>query len=289
LQALFGSLPAQVPGASRTGNFLASTSTYGRVTTRSADEARYRLPALDITQIPDRNGSCVASWDGRVPVRCGSDKMRFIVANLGANGRADTESWPAVYANNAPATTARVTLSQAPTGELQLQCIPDWVPRDTTVQYRPETTSVELTQTGESLFRFRVEEKRKEKSFFSSDFLSLFFFFFSVHALLFPPKKPTSAGPVYLSEAPLAFTSTTAVFETDFNQLRSFTNAFPANSTLPTTAFNRYLPRVVTCVIKASDPGNNGLPVYATGQYVAIANSSSPYGIELRPNFAFPL
>ena len=94
---------------------------------------------------------------------------------------------------------------------------------------------------------------------------------------------------MYLSEAPLAFTSTTDVFETEFNQLRSFTNAFPANSTLPTTAFNRYLPRVVTCVIKASDPGNNGLPVYATGQYVAIANSSSPYGIELRPNFAFPV
>jgi hypothetical protein len=93
---------------------------------------------------------------------------------------------------------------------------------------------------------------------------------------------------VYLNEASLAFTSTTEEYLDQFTSPRSFTNAFPANSSSP-TAFNRYLPRVITCVIKALDPGNNGLPVYATGQYVALANASAPYGIELRPNFSFPL
>ena len=159
---------------------------YGRVAVKSADQLLNRLPALDINQIPDRNGSCKARWDRTVPVRCGSDKTRFIVANLGANGRADTESWPAVDANNAPATTARVTLSQAPTGELRLQCIPNWVPRDTTVQYRPEITSLELTQTGESPFSFLSEEKKEKKVGLSSIFFAKFFFS-SFSPALFPP------------------------------------------------------------------------------------------------------
>ena len=97
---------------------------------------------------------------------------------------------------------------------------------------------------------------------------------------------------MYLSEAPLAFASITAEdgggpFSMTERGV-SFSNAFQANSSSPTD-HGRYLPRVITCVIRANDPGNNGLPVYATGQYLAIANSSVPFGIELRPNFSFPL
>lgn len=96
---------------------------------------------------------------------------------------------------------------------------------------------------------------------------------------------------MHASEAPLAFASNTVDFYGDLAQPLesvSFSNAFATNSSSP-TAYDRYLPRVITCLIKADDPANNGLPVYVTGQYIAIANNASSLGIELRPNFVFPL
>ena len=94
---------------------------------------------------------------------------------------------------------------------------------------------------------------------------------------------------MYVNEAPLAFASKTVDLNQDPNILSvSFSNAFAQNSSSP-TGYERYLPRVITCLIKADDPANNGLPVYVFGQYVALANASSPLGIELRPNFVFPL
>ena len=131
-------------------------------------------------------------------------------------------------------------------------------------------------------FCLKVEKKKK-----------FFFLRFSCRQPQIPPHQiNTTAGPVYLSEAPLAFASITAEdgggpFSMTERGV-SFSNAFQANSSSPTD-HGRYLPRVITCVIRANDPGNNGLPVYATGQYLAIANSSFPFGIELRPNFSFPL
>ena len=45
---------------------------------------------------------------------------------------------------------------------------------------------------------------------------------------------------------------------------------------------------VVSCVITAEDPSNNGLPVYVTGTYLAIVNFSVPGYLEFKP-FSFPL
>ena len=96
---------------------------------------------------------------------------------------------------------------------------------------------------------------------------------------------------MYTGEASLAFASKTEDLNQDpdiSSRSVSFSNAFATNSSSP-TAYDRYLPRVITCLIKADDPANNGLPVYAFGQYVALANNASSFGIELRPNFIFPL
>lgn len=116
--------------------------------------------------------SCRAIWDKNVPVRCGSDMNRFLVANLGARGDSDTESWPALDANNATATTARVTITQKPDGGLQLGCVPQWVTRNGTIgqTYLPQTLNVLLTQSGESLFLF--ESGEEEEVLLSSIFLS---------------------------------------------------------------------------------------------------------------------
>jgi hypothetical protein len=178
--SLLTSLPAQVPET-----FSDATCTYGYVTTTDPTAPRDRLPALDILEIPGRDGKCFASWNSAVPVRCGFDKTRFLVANLGANGRADTESWPAVDANGATATTARVIMTQDASGELQVRCIPRWISRDPNVAYVPDTTSVTLTQTGESLFFHFF-------SFFVSEIKSFFFpfSFFPSRALLFPHLPP---------------------------------------------------------------------------------------------------
>ena len=96
---------------------------------------------------------------------------------------------------------------------------------------------------------------------------------------------------MYANEAPISFNRKTAELYQDpgiSSRSVSFSNAFQTISSSPTD-YNRYLPRVISCFIKADDPANNGLPVYAFGQYIALANNASSLGIELRPNFVFPL
>jgi hypothetical protein len=96
---------------------------------------------------------------------------------------------------------------------------------------------------------------------------------------------------VYANEAPISFNRKTEELYQDpgiSSMSVSFSNAFATNSSSPTD-YSRYLPRVISCLIKADDPANDGLPVYAFGQYIAIANNASSLGIELRPNFVFPL
>ena len=139
-------------------------------------EGRNRLPAIRLTDLIARErslnrstGSCTASWDdtGSVPVRCGSDKTRYLVANLGSNGRLDIESWPALDANNKTATTAVVELFQDG-GEVRVRCSPRWIRRDGSsppsppfyrnLDYRgPVVQSTLVTQTGKP-FLFRIRE-----------------------------------------------------------------------------------------------------------------------------------
>ena len=137
---------------------------------------RNRLPAIRLTDLIARErtlnrstGSCSARWDdtGTVPVRCGSDKTRYLVANLGSNGRSDSESWPALDANNATATRAVVELFQDG-GEVRVRCSPRWIRRDGSqppsppfnrnLDYRgPVVQSTLVTQTGKP-FLFRIRE-----------------------------------------------------------------------------------------------------------------------------------
>lgn len=207
----------------------------------------HRLPAVSLKDIEPpalaANGSCRATWDTSVPVRCGVDKTRYLVEKLGARGQADTESWPARGANNSTLTTAVVELysiSVAQDQKLKLRCSPRWLRRDgsppQSAALTPVVTELVMTQ---------------------------------------------SAGPVFAGEGSQTWSSVTSTEDSVF-----FDGSFSKNTP---TGSDRYLPRVISCAITAEDPANNGLPVYATGVYVAIANASAPYGIELRPNFVFPL
>jgi len=57
----------------------------------------HRLPAISLRDIEPSSATrddCRASWDPTVPVRCGSDMTRYLVAKLGARGQADTTTWP---------------------------------------------------------------------------------------------------------------------------------------------------------------------------------------------------
>ena len=263
----------------------------------TTSEDRNRLPAIRLTDLIARErslnrstGSCTASWDdtGSVPVRCGSDKTRYLVANLGSNGRLDIESWPALDANNKTATTAVVELFQDG-GEVRVRCSPRWIRRDGSsppsppfyrnLDYRgPVVQSTLVTQTGKPCFCFEIENYK----------VSFIFFLLITN---FHPQNHNAAGPVYTGEASLAFASKTDDLNQDpdiSSRSVSFSYAFTTNSSSPTGS-KRYLPRVISCVIKADDPANNGLPVYVIGQYIALANASSPLGIELRPEFVFPL
>ena len=72
----------------------------------------HRLPAISLRDIEPSSATradCRASWDPTVPVRCGSDLTRYLVAKLGARGQADTTTWPTTtYA--APSTFLEVEL-----------------------------------------------------------------------------------------------------------------------------------------------------------------------------------
>ena len=96
-----------------------------------------------------------------------------------------------------------------------------------------------------------------------------------------------TAGPIYSGEEKSAWAS--GVVETAGNvpALASLGQAYQANGT-SSTSFDRAFPRVVSCAITASDPANNGLPVYATGVYLLLPNATLPFGLDLRPNFNFP-
>ena len=151
-------------------------------------EGRNRLPAIRLTDLIARErslnrstGSCTASWDdtGSVPVRCGSDKTRYLVANLGSNGRLDIESWPALDANNKTATTAVVELFQDG-GEVRVRCSPRWIRRDGSsppslsfdrnLDYRgPIVQSTLVTQTGKPCFCFEIENNNVSFIFFFAD------------------------------------------------------------------------------------------------------------------------
>lgn len=217
----------------------------------------HRLPALKLSDIQPaaksrstESGSCYASWDkdGVVPVLCGSDWTRYLVAKLGSvgtKGKVDTTSWPARGANNQTLTTAIMSVVPIP-GSVSFTCRPQWRRADGSysgTNAPPVMTSMVITQ---------------------------------------------SAGPVYAGEEKLAWASGSA--DLGINSLLEYYSVlggYPSNSTL-STGSNRYLPRVVTCSIRAVDPGNDGWPVYAIGSYLAVENANATGGIELRPNFSFP-
>lgn len=123
-----------------------------------------RLPALRLTDIRDpyltkkeKMDKCFATWDKNVPVRCGSDATRYLVAKLGARGLSDRDSWPALDANNATATTAVVELFQLGGAEVRVRCSPRWIRRDGSEAsknpfQRPVVRSALVTQTGEPFF-----------------------------------------------------------------------------------------------------------------------------------------
>jgi len=214
----------------------------------------HRLPALKLADIQpaaksnQSTGSCYASWDPAVPVLCGSDKTRYIVAKLGSGGKTtkvDTTSWPARGANNQTLTTAVMSVIPFP-GGVSFQCIPVWRRADGSLPLlsaTPMMTSRVITQF---------------------------------------------AGPVYAGEEKLTWASGSAEAGIGVSDgYSSVLGAYPSNAT-SSTGSNRYLPRVVTCSVKAVDPGNNGWPVYAIGSYLAVANANATGGIELRPNFSFP-
>lgn len=199
--------------------------------------------------------SCRAGWskDGTVPVRCGADKTRYIVARVGAAGRADRASWPAVGADNRTATTADVELFAGPGGgggELRVRCTPRWRRRDQS----PPASAAATPLVTSAVVTF-------------------------------------SEGPVFAGESALAWASNAT--ELYFDSTKDPLDSLPFDESLRATASNaatppRRLPRVISCFISADDPGNDGLPVYATGAVVALANASAPLGVELR-SFSFPL
>lgn len=217
----------------------------------------HRYPALRLADVEPANataaGSCRAKWDPSVPVRCGPDKTRNLIYRTGARGQSDLTSWPSRDANNASATTAVVELFQSnTTGELRLSCSPRWLRRDRSPPQSPRLTPVVLSAVLGQV-----------------------------------------AGPLNNGEAPIAWSRNTAELlqptegdpATKTLTSTSFTNAFPANAS-SSTAYNRFLPRIITCSITADDPANGGLPVYAFGVYLAVANSSAPFGIGLVDNYA---
>ena len=169
---------------------------------RNLEKKADRLPALRLTDIPDRGDKCTASWDSSVPVRCGSDKTRFLVAKLGARGLSDTESWPALDANNQTATTAIVELFQEG-GEARVRCTPRWIRRDGTapgvlgVKTLPASQSVLVTQSGELFFCFEVDERRgsPSKKFAYLPFLSLRTIMQPAPCTTAKPRSPSLAKP----------------------------------------------------------------------------------------------
>lgn len=199
--------------------------------------------------------SCRATWskDGTVPVRCGVDKTRYIVARMGAGGKSDRDSWPAVGADNQTATTAVVELfaDAASAGDLRVRCTPRWRRKD-----QSPPTSAALTPLVTSAVVTFAE------------------------------------GPVYSGESSLAWASNGTELYADATKdpigSLSFDESLPltvAGSLVP----RRRLPRVISCFITADDPGStSGLPVYVAGTYVALANASAPLGVELR-RFTYPL
>jgi len=213
--------------------------------------ALHRLPALrlaDVEPANPKNGPCRAIWDPAVPVRCGADKKRYMVANLGPNGPGDTTSWPALGGanNQTTRTTAVVDVLSGPDGGAAFRCLPVWLRADGSVPQSaaltPVPTSVVITQ---------------------------------------------SAGPVYAGDEKFAWASSAVeTLVVEGPGLASVLGAYPSVDSMP-TAYNRYLPRVVTCAVEASDPENDGSPVYARGAYLAVRNAAAPNGIELRP-FSFP-
>lgn len=196
--------------------------------------------------------SCRASWskDGTVPIRCGVDKTRFIIARVGAGGKSDRDSWPTIGADNRTATTAVVELFATAAGDLRVRCTPRWRRKD-----QSPPASVALTPLVTSAVVTFAE------------------------------------GPVYNGESSLAWaTNATEVY---YDATKDPLDSLSFDESLRTTSTAsqlppRRLPRVISCLITADDPGNNGLPVYVTGTFVALTNASAPLGVELR-SYSYPL
>ena len=144
---------------------------YGKAVTIDPFQLSNRLPALRLMSFirtdpvaidSQKMGRCNAQWHQKVPVRCGSDMTRYLVANLGSNGLVDLESWPALDANNATATTAVVELFQDG-GEVRVRCSPRWIRRDgsrppANPLLGPVVQSTLVTQAGKPFFCFELDK-----------------------------------------------------------------------------------------------------------------------------------